>query len=81
MATNIDLSRELEHFAEDCVASGRYEDVGDVMRSALRLLQEREQRREAFNRMLSDVEAHTDGNGAFEVKTVAAEMDEAIASA
>ncbi|HEY2069664.1 MAG TPA: type II toxin-antitoxin system ParD family antitoxin [Rhizomicrobium sp.] len=79
MVAKIDLTRELEHFAEDCVASGRYEDVSDVLRSALRLLQEREERRLAFNRMLEEVEAYTDLHGSVDIETVAAEMDKAIA--
>jgi len=45
MTTHVDLTLELEHFARDCVESGRYDNMSEVMRSALRLLQEREERR------------------------------------
>ena len=35
---NVSLTPELEGFAERCVASGRYGNVSEVMRAALRLL-------------------------------------------
>jgi antitoxin ParD1/3/4 len=79
MTTNVDLTLELERFARDCVQSGRYDTVSDVMRSALRLLQEREERRKAFNEMLRDVEADADRHGAVDIAVAMAEMDEAIA--
>jgi antitoxin ParD1/3/4 len=79
MGTKLDLTVELERFAEACVANGRYSDVGDVMRSALRLLQDREEQREAFNRMLTEVEADADRNGTFTADSVARDMDDVIA--
>jgi antitoxin ParD1/3/4 len=48
MDTTVHLTPELERFAHDCVRSGRFESVSEVIRSGLRLLQDAEQRRAAF---------------------------------
>ena len=48
MGTNVNLTPELERFAQGCVASGRFNNVSEVVRSALRMLQEAEERRAAF---------------------------------
>src|SRR5258706_13380014 len=42
---NIPLPRELEKLVERLVDSGRYSSAGDVVREALRLLDEREKQR------------------------------------
>ena len=54
MGTNVNLTPELEQFAQGCVAVGRFNNVSEVVRSALRLLQEHEERRAAFVRSLED---------------------------
>ncbi len=63
MGTNVNLTPTLEHFAQSCVESGRYNNVSEVVRSALRLLQEREEARAVFVRSLEDAttEARRDG--------------------
>ena len=48
MGTNVSLTPELERFAQSCVSSGRFNNVSEVVRSALRLLQETEERRASF---------------------------------
>jgi len=48
MGTNVHLTPELERFAQGCVASGRFNNVSEVVRSGLRLLQDAEERRAAF---------------------------------
>ena len=78
---NVSLTPELERFAERCVASGRYGNVSEVMRAALRLLQEQEDRRAAFTRMLEAAERESDQDGWFDVDLVAQEMDAIIAEA
>lgn len=78
MATNVHLTRELERFARECVASGRYNSVSEVVRSGLRLLQDAQERREQFNRMLSDVRAEADRDGTRSTEQVLAEIDEII---
>ena len=78
MTTNVSLTPELERFARECVEGGRYNNVSEVVRSALRLLQEAEQRRHEFRKMLQEVEAETDRDGALSVDQVLQEMDKAI---
>ena len=39
MGTNVHLTPELERFAQLCVESGRFNDVSEVVRSGLRMLQ------------------------------------------
>jgi len=48
MGTNVNLTAELERFAQSCVESGRYNNVSEVVRSGLRMLLDAEQRRTAF---------------------------------
>lgn len=48
MGTNVHLTPELERFAQSCVTSGRFNNVSEVIRSGLRLLQEAEERRTSF---------------------------------
>lgn len=42
MGTNVHLTPELEQFARDRVKAGRYDDVSEVVRDGLRLLQDQE---------------------------------------
>jgi antitoxin ParD1/3/4 len=53
---NVSLTPELDKFVADKVASGRYASSSEVVRQALRLLEEQEQSRasrlEEFNRKL-----------------------------
>ncbi|MBV8534667.1 MAG: type II toxin-antitoxin system ParD family antitoxin [Alphaproteobacteria bacterium] len=75
MTTNVSLPPALERFARKCVKSGRYSNVSEVVRSALRLLQETEARREQFEKTLTDAEAEADRDGTFTADEVAAEFD------
>jgi antitoxin ParD1/3/4 len=59
MGTNVNLTPELEQFAQTCVESGRYNNVSEVVRSALRMLQEAEARHAAFVASLEA--AHREG--------------------
>jgi antitoxin ParD1/3/4 len=63
MGTNVNLTPELEHFAQSCVGSGRFNNVSEVVRSGLRLLQDAEVRRAAFVASLESAveEGHRDG--------------------
>jgi antitoxin ParD1/3/4 len=55
---NVSLTNELDHFVAAKVASGRYTSASEVVREALRLMEERDQARESqlavFNRELGD---------------------------
>ena len=81
MATNVHLTPELESFARDCVAQGRFNNVSEVVRSALRLLQDNEEKRRNFNAMLIAVQEEADREGALEAEDVLAEMDKIIKQA
>ena len=78
MATNVHLTPELETFARSCVASGRYNNVSEVVRTALRLLQDAEERRQRFNAMLEVVRDETEREGVHDLDAVLAEMDSTI---
>lgn len=80
MANNVHLTPELERFAKECVATGRFNNLSEVVRSGLRLLQEAEERRACFNRMLDDVRAKADREGYHTVGEVLAEIDAIIAT-
>ena len=44
---NINLTEHLDHFVARQVASGRYSNASEIVREALRLLEEQEQERKA----------------------------------
>ncbi len=70
---------ELEAFAEQCVASGRFSDVEEVMDAALSLLREREKQRTAFIATLDAARDEAERDGFIELENVMAaiEADEA----
>ena len=78
MATNVHLTPELERFAKECVEAGRYNNVSEVVRSGLRLLQESEERRRQFQAMLHEVDAEVDREGAVPLDEVLSGLDEII---
>jgi antitoxin ParD1/3/4 len=79
MATNVHLTPELERFTRECVEGGRYNNVSEVVRSALRLLQEAEARRVQFQAMLRETEAEAEREGTVSLEDVVAEVDQIIA--
>jgi antitoxin ParD1/3/4 len=44
---NVELSDHCDRFIADCIAAGRFSDISEVVREALRLLEEREREDEA----------------------------------
>ena len=80
LATNVHLTPELERFARECVEAGRYNNVSEVVRASLRLLQDAEERRHAFRRMLDAVMEETDRDGTVSLESVLVEMDAIIAA-
>ena len=81
MATNVHLTTELEGFTRSCVESGRYNNVSEVVRSALRLLQENEEKRIKFNAMLDAIRLETERGGGHSLDEVMAEADKIIEEA
>ena len=63
MSTNVSLTPALEQFTRECVENGRYNNVSEVVRDALRLLQEREHRIRDFRKSLDDAVAEADRLG------------------
>ena len=78
MATNVNLTPELARFAQACVESGRFNNVSEVVRSALRMLQEAEERRAAFVASLEAAREEGLREGLATVEEVEAEIRAAI---
>jgi len=78
MGTNVNLTPELERFAQGCVESGRFNNVSEVVRSALRMLQEAEERRAAFMASLEAARGEGLREGLATVEEVEAEIRAAI---
>ena len=78
---NVSLTPEQQRFIEARVASGRFASASEVMRHALRLMQEAEERREQFVALLCDVSARADREGTLSAEEVDAELRAAIAQA
>lgn len=78
MSTNVHLTPELERFARGCVEGGRYNNVSEVVRAGLRLLEEAEARRIAFQRSLDEAEAEADRGETYTIDEVMAEVDAII---
>jgi len=66
---------ELEAFAEQCVASGRFSDVEEVMDAALTLLREREKQRAEYIASLDAAESEAEEKGWLEMDDVMAAID------
>jgi antitoxin ParD1/3/4 len=81
MGTNVHLTPELERFAKACVAEGRYNNVSEVVRQGLRMLQDAEERRRNFMTMVREVEADVEKNGTVSIEEAMAEVDRIIAEA
>ncbi len=78
MGTNVNLTPELERFAQVCVETGRFNNVSEVVRSALRLLQDAEERKAAFVGSLEAAMAEADRDGFISSEDVEAEVNAAI---
>ncbi len=78
MGTNVHLTPELEQFAQNCVASGRFNNVSEVIRSGLRMLQDVEERRTVFVASLEAAVREGDRDGFATAGEVEAEVQAAI---
>lgn len=52
--TSVTLGEPLNHFVQEMVASGRYGSTSEVVRSALRLLEEQEQRLQHLRKLIDE---------------------------
>ena len=55
---NINLTEHLDHFVERQVSSGRYSNASEIVREALRLLEEQEQERQVKLKALRQAAKH-----------------------
>ena len=74
----VTLPPDLERFAAEAVAAGRYRDLSEVIAAGLSLLQRREQAREAFNASLEAAEAEGERDGFFTIEDVHREINDLI---
>lgn len=72
------LPPELERFAAEAVAAGRYRDLSDALAAGLRLLQRAEAERAAFNALLEAAEAEGEREGFFTIEEVHREINDLI---
>lgn len=70
----VTLPPELERFASEAVAAGRYRDLSEVVSAALSLLQHAEAARAAFNASLEGAEAEAEREGFFTIDDIHAAM-------
>ena len=78
MATNVHLTPELESFARACVKGGRYNNISEVVRAGLRILQDTEKRRHSFNSTVETVRTEADRDGVHDLDDILTEMDTVI---
>ena len=76
---DVTLTPELERFAAEAVASGRYRDLSDVVAAGIRLLQREEAQVAAFVDSLEAARAEADRDGWVSLDEMTAEMDRIIA--
>jgi antitoxin ParD1/3/4 len=81
MGTNVSLTPELERFAREVVSEGRYNNVSEVVRQGLRMLQEAEERRRSFTATLDAAIAESERDGYVSIEEVLADLDEVIDAA
>lgn len=77
---SVTLPPDLEQFATEAVAAGRYRDVREVVATGVGLVRRLEAERAAFVKTLEDAEAEADLAGWHSLEDVMAEADEIIAS-
>ena len=75
---NVTLPPELEHFATEAIAAGRYRDMAELLATSVSLLQRTEQARAAFVASLDAAIAEGERDGFFTVEQVERDMDAVI---
>jgi putative addiction module CopG family antidote len=76
---NVTLPPELERFATEAVAAGRYRDLSEVVTAGMRLLQREAAELAAFVDSLEAARAEADREGWVSLDEMTAEMDRIIA--
>lgn len=78
---DVSLPPELERFAEEAVAAGRFRDMSAVVAAGVRLLQRQDEARADFVASLDEAIAEGERDGFFSIEEVERDMDEVIAEA
>lgn len=78
---SVTLTPDLERFAAELVAAGRYRDLSDVVRTGVALLQRAEAERAAFIASLHEAEAEGERDGFLTLDEVIQDMDGIIVAA
>jgi putative addiction module CopG family antidote len=77
MAT-VTLTPDLERFAANAVANGRYRDIGEVVQASVSLLQRAEAERVAFVASLEAAEAESERDGFLTADEIHREMSDLL---
>jgi len=77
---DVTLPPELERFAAEAVAAGRYRDMSHALAAGLRLLQQAEAEVVAFVASLETAREEANDDGWYSLDEVMAEADEIIAA-
>jgi len=77
----ITLPPELVRFAEEAIATGRYRDMDELVRTGVNLLRRLEEERRGFVASLQAAEAEADRVGCVSLEQVDAGMRKAIRAA
>ena len=72
------LPPDLERFAAEAVASGRYRDISEVVAAGVSLLRQQEQARAEFVASLEEAEAEAEREGWHSLDETLADMDHII---
>ena len=78
---SVTLPPDLENFANEAVANGRFSGVSEVVRAGVSLLRRAEAERATFVASLEAAEAEAEQNGFVEADDALKEMDEMIRAA
>jgi putative addiction module CopG family antidote len=78
---NLNLPPELERFAAEAIAAGRYRDMEELLLSGVSLLRRLEAKRSAFVASLQDAEAEADRVGCVSLAQADTSMRVAIRTA
>jgi putative addiction module CopG family antidote len=71
----VTLPPDLERFADDIVAQGRFRDVAEVVRAGMTLLQRAEAERAAFVASLEEARAEGERDGFLTIDEVMRDID------
>jgi antitoxin ParD1/3/4 len=81
LMNDVILTPELETYATEAVAAGRYRDVSDIVQAGLRLLQRTDAARAELLASVLAAEAEADRDGCSSLEQVETEMRVAICEA